>query len=367
MMDSPVARAVAYFEGPPVSTEKSVPFRFVGTSSEYFRIWIVNLLLTVLTLGVYSAWAKVRRKQYFYRNTFVGDTSFEYLADPIPILKGRLIIAAVLGLVAVSQYVSLGLYAAMIVFMILATPWVLVKALSFNARNSAYRNVRFAFRGTTGESYKTYFVALAAYVFTLGLGFPYMQWKMSQFVVNGHRYGNASLQFRSKVGSYFKAFLIAGGATLVLVFVLGIGAAVLFAMTGAGPEASGGAEQQPPGPAFFIVIFSFYAFLIIPAAYLKAKIANLFLGGIDIGRHRLESTQTFKEVLALLVTNLLGVAFSLGLAIPWAVTRSYRYRVNHLTVHASGPLVVDAANQHDDPQAFGDAATDLGDFDFDFG
>jgi uncharacterized membrane protein YjgN (DUF898 family) len=41
-----------------------MPFEFRGTGGEYFRIWIVNLLLTILTLGIYSAWAKVRQLRY---------------------------------------------------------------------------------------------------------------------------------------------------------------------------------------------------------------------------------------------------------------------------------------------------------------
>ena len=41
------------------------PFRFTGTAREYFGIWIVNILLTIVTLGIYSAWAKVRRMRYF--------------------------------------------------------------------------------------------------------------------------------------------------------------------------------------------------------------------------------------------------------------------------------------------------------------
>ncbi len=32
-------------------------FRFTGNGGEYFRIWIVNLMLTIVTLGIYSAWA----------------------------------------------------------------------------------------------------------------------------------------------------------------------------------------------------------------------------------------------------------------------------------------------------------------------
>ena len=46
-------------------TQKTTPVIFEGKTSEYFGIWIVNLLLSLLTLGIYSAWAKVRRKKYF--------------------------------------------------------------------------------------------------------------------------------------------------------------------------------------------------------------------------------------------------------------------------------------------------------------
>jgi len=67
------------------------PFEFTGDGWEYFKIWIVNLLLTILTLGIYSAWAKVRRLHYFYRNTLLAGASFEYHGTPIAILKGRLI------------------------------------------------------------------------------------------------------------------------------------------------------------------------------------------------------------------------------------------------------------------------------------
>src|SRR5450631_3526359 len=66
-------------------------FEFSGTGAEYFRIWVVNLLLTILTLGIYSAWAKVRRLQYFYRNTEMAGSSFDFHGSPTKILVGRLI------------------------------------------------------------------------------------------------------------------------------------------------------------------------------------------------------------------------------------------------------------------------------------
>ncbi len=37
---------------------RSSRINFSGRGSEFFGIWIVNVLLSILTLGIYSAWAK---------------------------------------------------------------------------------------------------------------------------------------------------------------------------------------------------------------------------------------------------------------------------------------------------------------------
>ena len=58
------------------STVKTEQIQFTGKAGEYFAIWIVNVALTILTLGIYSAWAKVRTNQYFYGNTFLADSAF---------------------------------------------------------------------------------------------------------------------------------------------------------------------------------------------------------------------------------------------------------------------------------------------------
>ena len=76
---------------------KTTPFEFTGRGGEYFRIWIVNILLTLITLGIYSAWATVRKRRYFHGNTLLAGAEFEYLATPMMILKGRLILEFGLG------------------------------------------------------------------------------------------------------------------------------------------------------------------------------------------------------------------------------------------------------------------------------
>lgn len=77
---------------------------FHGTAHAYFRIWIENLCLTLLTLGVFSAWAKVRKKRFVYAHTTLDGTPFEYLGKPIPILKGRILAVAVFAAYYLSSH-----------------------------------------------------------------------------------------------------------------------------------------------------------------------------------------------------------------------------------------------------------------------
>jgi uncharacterized membrane protein YjgN (DUF898 family) len=130
------------------SEPRELRLSFVGSGSEYFRIWIVNLFLSILTLGIYSAWAKVRREQYFHRNTLLDGSGFDYHGNPKAILKGRVIavgLVAILFLIGVWKpgydYLMLLLYSPLI-------PWLLVRSFIFRARNTSFRGLRFNFLGT---------------------------------------------------------------------------------------------------------------------------------------------------------------------------------------------------------------------------
>src|SRR5438105_15668074 len=117
-----------------------VPLRFTGRAGEYFRIWIVNICLSIVTLGIYSAWAKVRRKRYFYGNTLLGDSAFEYLADPKAILKGRVLVLVIwAGLSMVQNYGVPGVIGlASRIFV----PELVISAARFNAVNAYHPSLR---------------------------------------------------------------------------------------------------------------------------------------------------------------------------------------------------------------------------------
>src|SRR5437867_9478741 len=132
--------------------EERYPVEFTASAGEYFRIWIVNIALTIVTLGIYSAWAKVRKRRYLYGHTRIAGEGFEYRAKALPILKGRLIALGVLAAIVVADTFVPALAAnpllrrvVFIVVLAIAGPWILVRSLKFNAHNTAYRNIRFRF------------------------------------------------------------------------------------------------------------------------------------------------------------------------------------------------------------------------------
>ena len=353
---APVVNAPNY--APPTAPEpRYVQVVFTGKAGEYFRIWIVNTLLNIVTLGIYSAWAKVRNKQYFYRNTLMEGTSFEYLANPVSILKGRIVAAVVLGAFFASQHYSLVLYGILGVLILVATPWVWVKALAFNARNSAYRNIRLAFTGRFAEAAGIYFGMLLLTAVTCGIAYPYAVWRMTSFVTNRHLYGDRPFRWNNKVSDYFLTYLIAF-ALVIPMYILMIG---VFA-----GMAASGVEKKGMQPAIMVMTIVIYAYLLIPTAIVKARVDNLTYGNLQIGEHYLVSRQSGFELLKIYVTNLLGIAVSFGLLIPWAKVRLAAYRASTLTVVATGSLYAEKLLE-DEPGALGQGLSDLGDFDIGIG
>ncbi len=347
--------------GQATASPRKHQFTFSGSAGEYFQIWIVNIALTVLTLGIYSAWAKVRTKQYFYRHTNVGGSTFEYLANPISILKGRLIVGGFLALMAASQYVSLAIYGLMAGLLLLATPFLFVQSIKFNARNSELRNIRFSFAGTTGEAYGVFLLAWVLPIVTCGLAYPYAIWRATQFITTRHLYGDERFDWSAKASQYYKLFLAPLLAQLGLVVLI-----VVAAIASKG-DSSEPTKPSDVSPLLILAMLLIYPALFAIAAYIKAHTTNLVYNQLSLGAHRFECNQRARDLIILYFTNALAVLFTLGLLVPWAKVRLARYKAEHLALLAHGPLEVGSNPWAQGASAMGDAATDLGDIGFDFG
>ncbi len=366
----PARPLLAEAEAPPT---RDLPFSFTGTAGEYFRIWIVNVVLSVLTLGIYSAWAKKRTRQYFYRHSVVDGTGFEYLADPLQILKGRVIVAVLFAALFGLQAVDPALYLGGLVLFVIATPAMLVSAMRFNAKNSAWRNIRFHFDADSSDAYKLYLNIFGLYIVTCGLAVPYVQWMWFGFVIKNHRFGEQSLEWLTRATDVITLYIYMV-PMFIVVYVLFIGGMIAIGSAAALlPDTVTGGVDDPKAVEDIISVASivmlplFYAGLAVPGAFFKARMANLMFNGIRVGSHTFRSEQTFGELLKIYLVNLVALVFTLGLAWPWVKVRLAAYRLSRLTLVAQGPLLVNAGAPSADASALGDAAVDFGELDLDLG
>lgn len=330
----------------------TVPFEFSGRAGEYFKIWIVNILLTFLTLGIYSAWAKVRTRRYFYGNTFLRDSSFEYLADPVKILKGRLIVFGFFVLYAIATRIGVAAGALFGLFFLLIFPWVFVRALAFNARNSSYRNIRFDFNASYGRAAGVFIGGGVLAALTLGFGYPYFVYLRSKFVVGKSGYGSTPFGFSARAANFYGVYLVA-----FVGIVLAIGLAWVLLAAGAVPE-----ELMTGG---WLAVILFYLSLGFLMVYLQTSITNLVWSNAHLGDHRLESTLRTTQMLWIHVSNTVAIVLSFGLLIPWATIRKVRYRLDNLKLLAAGDLDDFVAGEQETVAAAGGEIADF--FDFDLG
>ena len=118
---------------------------FDGKSLEYFRIWIVNTLLTIVTVGLYYPWAKVRTNRYFYANAKLDGRNFDYHATGKQLFIGYLIAMGLFVLYTILQQISPKLAIILFIVFLLALPWIIWRSMIFGLRMTSFSNVRFWF------------------------------------------------------------------------------------------------------------------------------------------------------------------------------------------------------------------------------
>lgn len=303
---------------------------FHGTGKEFFSIWIVNLLLTIVTLGIYSAWAKVRTNRYLYGNLEIDGHRFAYLAEPLQILKGRIISAILLVgyILAVSTSPVVGLVMMLVVAVL--SPWLICKGLQFAMKMTSYRNVRFGFKGRYGEAFLVFLLFPFLTIFTLYLAMPWALKKMDEFILNNTTYGDKAFSAELSGGTYFIAGLAAGVVSFVT-FLIGIG------LVGATAVFSGSETANDPTGSVSIMlgtfILYFFVFTLASAIY-SGMIRNHMYENTRLANvATFESDVTVGSFILLKLTNMLALIFSLGLALPWVKTRTLSYLAAHTQVN----------------------------------
>lgn len=341
-----------------VRSAQNYNLEFRGSGGEYFRIWIINTLLTIVTLGFYSPWAKVRKMKYFYRNTFLAGDSFDYHADPVKILIGRLIIAGLFISMQLSSLISPILWVVMSLVFLLAIPWLLTRSAIFKYRNSSYRNIRFGFNKNYTQAYTAYTLGFLVSVFTFYICMPYALYRHYKFMLNNVRYGKQTFQNSSRPLSFFK-IIYASILYAFMIFMLPIFAiAVVLYFIGV-------PSDQIPVIGTFLGVPLVYLTFAFTYGYQRALTINEISNHTELTPIKFKADLHYFNYGFIHMTNLLLVVFTLGFATPWAQVRSLRYRLENSYVQASEEDFNQFLAAQENPEGYmADAATDIWDLDF---
>ncbi len=361
------------------------PFVFTATGKAYFRIWIVNLLLSIVTIGFYSPWAKVRRLRYFYGNTLVDGSPFEFHGRPFALLKGRLIGLVLLGAYTQAAKFSLVLWLAVVALLILLFPWLLWKSLRFRLANSSWRGLRFGFDGTIGGAYATFVplmlmvvaptltlavaqgtldmanppttlpVSYSIAIFFVLVLAPWFYFRLRAYQHRNARLGTTPFAFDGRArAAYWIAFKL---------FLLGIGFLVVGAIVG----------SLVGFPLYFALrhldragamiggvagIAVGYLFILSGGSQSIALVQNYVWNHSALGAGRFTSRVGLAHLWWLVFSNLLLTLVTLGFFWPFAVVRSMRYRIGCVSWDGDSSALIARAGE-DRSGATGEETADL--------
>lgn len=306
---------------------RDIVFDFKGDANSYFGVWIVNIFLTILTVGIYSAWAKVRRLRYFYGNTYLDGHNFDFHARPLSILLGRIVVVGALAIYQALTAVHPA-FGLLIVPYLFAYPWLINKSLAFHARMTSHRNLRFGFEGRYGRAFVVYLLFPLLALVTVGLALPLATRARWRYFAENLRYGDARFSAYPTLGALYANLGASAGFGLAMVVGLGF----LFG----GLAALGGGGRMS---VFHWIVIFVYLGLILSGVFYRAGARNIGWSSIALdGGHRFKSTLGRRRSVWIAVSNVLVTIMSFGLMRPWAAVRSWRYQTVCTSLVAASSL-----------------------------
>lgn len=362
------------------SSVQTMGLRFTGSGSEYFRIWIVNLLLTLVTLTLYWPFARARRMVYFHRNTLVGNDALGFHADPWKMFRGYLLMLVLGGVYfGVSTFVP---ELAWLPLLVLALLWPVLwrSSLIFRLRNTRWRGVRFEFEGSLRGAYGVMLPLFVPAIVLVAAGALAEEpeqaqalWAQSLLVLAGittlvfllvfpwlmarmHAYQHSGYVFTAQrttlaVGQIIGALYFIGLKMIGIVLALSLLALGLAALMGA---------AMGPMMVFAALALLYLAVPLVLLPYFKTRLQNLLWRNTRSDQVILHSTLRFRDMFKVNLVNWMLIVVTLGLYWPFAAVRLARVRLQAMAVEVHGDVdtwVADAPKQQ--ANVLGDAAGDF--------
>lgn len=329
-IDSPAGQETQGNQGESSESGLNLPFAFLGQGKELFSIFFVNLLKTILTLGVYRFWAKTKVRQYLWSNTIFAGDSFSYHGTGKELFMGFLkfmgmlipflVVLGVLQAVGGPIGQTVGGLAPLIFWPLV--PVLMVGAWRYRLSRTAWRGIRFSFRGERKKAMMLYMKGGFLTAITLGLYWPYFRMQTEAFWRGNSWLGNLQGEFSGEGKEIFGKYVL----------------------------------------AVFLTIITFGVYWIWFSAYMK----RYQWAHTRFHNANFKFTATGGELFVLNLVNVLLIVFTLGLGLPWVVVRNQKFFTDHLTLE--GDVDMDSVVQEmKESGAVGEEALDAFDIPVDVG
>ena len=319
---------------------------FKGKAMEYFGIWLANILLTVVTIGIFSAWAKVRRLKYFYNNTNILENSFAYHATGWQIFKGRIIAFVVIIILGIGSSYIPGFSFVIFIIIFFLSPFIINSSLRFNARMVSYRNIRFNWHGNYKQTLLYFVLGPVISFFSLGFLQPLFTKFYYTYYANNHSYGTSRFSADTTIKQYYKDSFKSGFLPALIIFY----SIVVYTIW----DIANFIEWNFD---YIDTIFNNYSngfeilfFIMIPIIFITNFIYRIFARNILL-RATILSKSNDNEISAkfdsrlnpatylwIIITNAIIVPITLGLMSPWAQIRFYKYLSYSTKIEIIGDL-----------------------------
>lgn len=269
--------------------------QFHGDGGTLFGIHLKNFLLTVVTLGIYTFWARTDVRQYLYAQTSVGGDRFAYHGSGGELFKGWIRAVGLLILVfVIAGVVSLflgeiaGLLVGYCAAVLVIFPIAMIGSRRYRLSRTSWRGIRFSFRGDYTEFMGVYIPGVLLTAVTLGLYYPFFHANVRRYVVDATRFGSGQFEFTGEGRELFLRHL-----ALYLLVPLTLG------------------------------IYWFWHVAFRHRYYWEHT---------RFGTARFQSTMTGGDLLGFTLVNTLLLTVTLGIAYPWVQARTMAFQSERLGI-----------------------------------
>lgn len=321
-------------------------FRFTGSWQNYAPIAFTNLLLMIVTLGIYTFWARARTRRYLWSRTIFIDDRLEYTGTGLELFIGYVV--AFLAFILPFGVINFVLQGAMMrghpgIAALIAIPMYL--ALIFlvgiaRFRALRYRLSRTLWHGIRGGSSQqgiaygwSYFWKTLVATFTLYLMTPWSMARLWNERWNAMSFGSLPFRSTARWQPVFGRFLLFYLLPVALVVAL-VAMAATMAGTGLFDQARG---TVPSAGTILIIVaaaIGFYVFFfgvlgLIAMTYFAAFFREA-IGATSLGKLAFGFEATTKDWILLYLGNLALVIVTFGIGSIFVPYRNWAFFIRHL-------------------------------------